>query len=710
MSGVCFYLDAQGDAEQSGTLIVSTEADFLRHALGPTPLLVRGEHLGIWAQRFAEGRGIQVQHLVSPGTALRALLPGLDSESVSGALQQWPEIAHSLDLPTLASRLAGGLSFGEPQHAAWWLMARLEAQEHLQPFLALCGSQLAEKTVLPWQAAYSAAPNQIPNLLAGWLGLRGISQGDPIWPVPFPLPLHGPAQAWTRKEIWRGVADRGMEAFRQWQAQQASVEVLEMAAASVADWLDEHPEELDRAALRALRGYLPSERYQTLERGLPAILPNLPPEQPAAWKNWMLGEYLPYRNAAAADHSQLLPHLKLFAEQFLSAYSSALNGGVHADLLVWQRSTALKRSGRLTLVVICDGLSLPDLLTLQGHLAKQDTAQRLSDLGHEVAFPALPTITHQAKPALVCGVAPTLSDHGKPLGEISTKEEKVRAALQKGKANEMVFWNYTKTDKLYHDAETLDEARSRTDHELGYLAGRLLKLMLDAIPRDIPAQLVITTDHGRLLRESDRNVVPPLGFVPEGRSALGDWTEVPAKGFEMREQYVLLGRSRFGLSRDCAMMWTDQTFRNAAGAAGHEVCPHGGLSPEEVLIPWSVYARDLAFRLPTLEIVGRGESEQPGTITLRAINSNGLPLTVESVSGPLAALLGEWQAWQLPANDTAERQISVASWPKSAALPELTLRAAVQAGQGTAQGLDAEVHLTTDELYTPTGSILDDLL
>ena len=707
MSEVRYYLDSQGDAEQAGTLNVDSEAEFLRRALGATPLLVRGERLSGWAQHFAAGRGLKVQTVMSPGASLCGLLPGLTPEAARAALQHWPDILQSPDVKSLASKLAGGLALGEAQHAAWWLLTRLEAPEEVQDFLMRCGSRLAEEVALPWRAVYNATLQEARRVLVDWLRLSK-GEGDLSWPVPFSLALRGASLRLVRDEIGRSVAANGLEALQQWQARQAGAEVLELGAVAVADWLGEHPVQLDRAAMRTLRGHLPPERYQVLERSLPASLPSLPPKEPADWNKWMLGEYLPYRQAAA-DQSELIPHLKLFAEQFLKAYAKALNGGAHGNLPVWQRTAALKQSGYLTLVVICDGLNLPDLLTLQGHLARQDTAQRLSDLGSELAFPALPTVTHQAKPALVCGVAPTLSAQGKPLGEMSTKIGKVRKALQTGQANEIVFWNYIGTDKLYHDAETLEQARSKADRELDYLAGQLLKLMLEAIPREVPAQLVITTDHGRLLRESDRSVTPPHGFIPEGRSALGNWTEVPAEGYAVEDQYVLLGRSRFGLSQDCAMLWTDQTFRNAAGASGHEVCPHGGLSPEEVLIPWSVYARDLSFRLPTLEVMGWGEAEQPGTLTLHAINPNGLPLIVETVSGPLSALLGEWEAWTLPAHDTAELQIPLASWPKAAALPTLTLRAAVRAGQGTPQELSAEVDLKTEELQTSTSSILDDL-
>ena len=198
-----------------------------------------------------------------------------------------------------------------------------------------------------------------------------------------------------------------------------------------------------------------------------------------------------------------------FAERFLQLYSTAVSVGTHADYLVWKRSAALRQSERLTLVVIADGLSLYDLTLLQGHLTQLDTAQRLSDCGVQVALPALPTITHQAKPSLVRGVAPVLCKDAKSLGVDFTAETKIEAALRSGGKGDVVFWNYVKTDKLYHDAATLSQARTEANATLMALAERILGLMLNAIPADVPAQLVITSDHGRLLMPARRTVAPP---------------------------------------------------------------------------------------------------------------------------------------------------------------------------------------------------------
>ena len=50
------------------------------------------------------------------------------------------------------------------------------------------------------------------------------------------------------------------------------------------------------------------------------------------------------------------------------------------------------------------------------------------------------------------------------------------------------------------------------------------------------------------------------------------------------------------------------------------------------------------------------------------------------------------------------------SWPTSAALGALTLRATVRASQGAAQDVAVTLNLKSEELYTSTSDILGDLL
>ncbi|MFC6667132.1 hypothetical protein ACFP9V_18635 [Deinococcus radiopugnans] len=423
----------------------------------------------------------------------------------------------------------------------------------------------------------------------------------------------------------------------------------------------------------------------------------------------MTDAYLPYRSWNEADHAALRPHLRQFVEAFLDVYAAALNGGAHAERLIWRRSAALCGQPYVTLVAVCDGLHLHDLAILQRELARHDTGRRLTLTGQDIAFGALPTITSRAKPALFCGVAPAQTGTQPLLGFQATKEDRVGEALRGAAAGDVVFWNIAEPDVIYHKAESLDRARDEVSARLSVIARRLLGL-LTALPEGLPVQLVVTTDHGRLLRASGRTATPPDGFNPEGRAAYGAWADIPAAGFRLEENMVLLGRSRYGLAEDAAALFSDETFVDTAGRGGNVICPHGGLSPEEVLLPWVTYVRDLAFRLPTLTAEGDGQAEEPGTFILTLTNPNSVPLVVERLGGPLGAQVTDWAPWTVAPQSQQRLTVALGSWPTSAALSALTLRATVRAPRSAAQDVAVTLKLKSVELYTSTADILGDLL
>ncbi|SEJ90345.1 hypothetical protein SAMN04488058_13213 [Deinococcus reticulitermitis] len=709
-----FYLDPSGGAEVAGAHSVSSEAEFLRLALEERPLLVQGDALCHWARRFGAGRGLPTQDVVAPTTRLQGLLPHLPLPDAQAALERWPDLTQAGSAEELAQVVLGTATpVGEPRHAAQWLLwwAGDEAgHPTAQTLMRQLGTVLAADLGGRWRQVYAdtaeGGPAAAEALLRGWLRLDG---EGPDWPRPFPVPLTGTVSEQFRAALVQATAEGGLAVYRDLRERQADPQVLGLAGTVAGEWLRYHPGALNRDVLREVQDHLPKGLHDALLAGLPRPLPPMPPLDVPAWAEWMTADYLPYRSWDGADHAALRPHLRQFVERFLPVYAAALNGGAHAERLIWQRSAALKSQPYVTLVAVCDGLHLHDLATLQRELAGHDSGRRLTLTEQDVAFGALPTITSRAKPALFCGVSPAQAGTQDSLGPHATKEEKVAAALREAVPGTVVFWNIAEPDVIYHKAESLDRARDEVAARLSVIAKRLLGLMT-ALPEGLPVQLVVTTDHGRLLRTSARTATPPAGFAPEGRAAYGTWADIPAEGFRLEENLALLGRSRFGLAEDAAALFSDETFVDSAGRGGNVICPHGGLSPEEVLLPWAVYVRDLAFRLPTLSAEGAGQAEEVGTFTLTLTNPNSVPLTVERLSGSLGAQLTDQTAWTVPPQSQGRVTLSLASWPTSAALGALTLRARVRAPQGVAQDVAVTLNLKSEELYTSTGNILGDLL
>ncbi|KEF34339.1 hypothetical protein RDMS_08035 [Deinococcus sp. RL] len=710
-----FYLDAAGGAEVSGAHPVRSEAEFLRLALEERPLLVQGDALCRWARRYGAGRGLSTQDVVAPTTRLQGLLPNLPLPDARAALARWPDLAQAASAEELAQVVLNTATpVGEPRHAAQWLLwwAGAEAEPPAaQALMRHLGTALAAELSERWRQVYEATAAggraAADALLRGWLRLDGSEASD--WPRPFPVPLTEVASEPLRAALLRATAERGLAVYRDLRERQADPQLLALAGSVAGEWLRHHPGELNREVLREVQDHLSKGLYEALLAGLPRPLPPLPPPDVSAWAEWMTADYLPYRSWDGADHGALRPHLRQFVEHFLPVYAAALNGGAHAERLIWQRSAALTSQPSVTLVAVCDGLHLHDLAILQRELAGHDSGGRLTLARQDVVFGALPTITSRAKPALFCGVSPAQAGTQPPLGFSSTREGEVAKALQQATPGTVVFWNIPEPDATYHKAESLDRARDEVAARLAVTAKRLLGL-LSALPAGLPVQLVVTTDHGRLLRTSARLATPPAGFTPEGRAAYGIWADIPAEGFRLEENLARLGRSRFGLTEDAAALFSDDTFVDSAGRGGHVICPHGGLSPEEVLLPWAVYVRDLAFRPPTLSAEGIGQAEEAGTFTLTLTNPNSVPLTVERLGGSLGTQVADWTAWTVPPQSQGRVTLALASWPTSAALAGLTLRATVRAPQGAAQDVAVTLNLKSEELYTSTSDILGDLL
>ncbi|GGL18956.1 hypothetical protein [Deinococcus radiotolerans] len=709
-----FYIDPAGGAEVADAHRVNSEAEFLRLALDERPLLVQGDALSRWAKRFAAARGIPTQDVVPPMIRLQGLLPHLPLSDAQAALTRWPDLSQAGSAEELAQVVLGSsAAVGEPLHAAQWLLwwASAEAREAAtEPLMRQLGSALAGRMSGQWRQVYEDTAEKghkaATTLLQYWLRLEGDASG---WPRPFPIVFPDDISGQFRASFVQATAARGLAVYRELRERQADPQVLALAGTAAGEWLRHHPGELGRDVLRELQDHLSKGLYDDLWATLPRPLPPMPPTEVAGWANWMTGAYLPYRSWEGADHAALRPHVRHFVETFLPLYAAALNGGAHAERLIWQRSAGLGSQPYVTLVAVCDGLHLLDLAILQRALTTHDTGRRLTLTGQDIVFGALPTITSRAKPALFRGVSPAHAGTQDPLGRHETREEMVAAALQEASPGSVVFWNISEPDVIYHKAESLDRARDEVTARLSVIAKRVLRL-LTALPQGRPVQLVVTTDHGRLLRGSTRTATPPAGFTPEGRAAYGTWADIPTEGFRLEENLALLGRSRFGLAEDAAALFSDETFVDSAGRGGQVICPHGGLSPEEVLLPWVVYVRDLAFHLPVVTAEGEGRAEDVGTFTLTLTNPNSVPLTVERLGGSLGTQVTDWAAWIVPPQSQANISVTLASWPKSAVLSTLTLKVSVRAPQGTAQDVSVTMNLKSEELYTSTNDILGDLL
>jgi hypothetical protein len=269
-------------------------------------------------------------------------------------------------------------------------------------------------------------------------------------------------------------------------------------------------------------------------------------------------------------------------------------------------------------------------------------------------------------------------------------------------------------DETYHskgyDRQTLKKVVA---DRLESVADRLVNAVL-AIPDDKKARLIVTTDHGRLLNASERTVQAPSGMRPHQRAALGTSTvHFPPTGLLLQDNgaIAILNSDRFHIPEDAAVMLGEGSFFTEDGKSGTELFPHGGASPEEVIIPWIEFAKDAEPPKVACTITGEGQEatqgavhiviQNPSNMTLRAL---ALTLTLSptrQLQLPLDRAVNPWSTLTL---DTP-----LTPWPSEAESNRASARLHLQKPNGDQFVMKPTISLKVHGFQSRT-DILDDLL
>jgi len=703
------YLDRARDAELPiGVPVVLSEVDFFRRALSDADMVLQGQHLCSWGETFFRGRSQSVQVLSAISDALRLHIPTLtegDIDVLRPLFRHHPNALGTLE--EIATVVLGSGPWPAPPDAAhaayllaWWLEPSTVAAQRVA---MTWGHTLLMKAPGMERVVYDiSAPEQAWTL---WEQTLGLVQGSRLAVAP---PLSSTSRQHLGRLLKARVAAEGSACFLELCHHGAAQEVLKQAAVLTEAYLAEHPQGLNQSLLQALKPHLEHKAYERVRGHLPPPVPTPLPDAVSDWQDWLTDVYLPYRTSLHADQAPLEAQFSHFAERFLSHYSAAMNQGVGKERLLWNRSAQQPRAQHITLIVVCDGLSWADHQVLMRLLEENDFKGRLTLLEPELTFAPLPTLTRRAKYALFKGVAPQHLEDTPDLGPTFTQEGQLETALTGALPGDLVFWNVPEPDKTYHDAQSVKQARSKARGQLGHIAERLLE-WIDVVPQDRALSLVITTDHGRLLSSSHRTLTCPPGFKPEGRACLGQSDiPFPASGYLLEGELARLSGARFGVAEDMVVSLSGSSFKTSDGKGGELICPHGGISPEEVLIPWTVVHRDLELVSPKLQATGSGTAGQPGTFVLELTNPNAIPLTLEWVRCSL------WpEEWTLRETISPLSSKSVVCpwthWPSQAQLDGATLEVGVRWGSRAVERLTVQNLLETQEMYARGEDILGDL-
>jgi hypothetical protein len=195
----------------------------------------------------------------------------------------------------------------------------------------------------------------------------------------------------------------------------------------------------------------------------------------------------------------------------------------------------------------------------------------------------------------------------------------------------LYLWRILEPDRTYHQKNKSENLRQDVE---GRLEAEALKIkeIVDTVPDQLMMQIVITTDHGRMLGKSKRIIPVPAEMQGHSRAVWGaSHKSFPEKGYIVEGDLAYLFAESFGLHEDTLIPLDESAFRDSDDRTGSEFYPHGGLFPEEVIVPWIVLARD--YVRPEIEIVisGNGRARKNGTLEIRVLNQSDVDVILEKL-------------------------------------------------------------------------------
>lgn len=427
---------------------------------------------------------------------------------------------------------------------------------------------------------------------------------------------------------------------------------------------------------------------------------------------WFRTEYGPYRkwqaeNGGEEEDALIQGLARAFAEWYLPYCRDAFNGSEGREQFAFSRAEELRsrREQFVTLWVILDGLNPYDAEALTAHVQDEPP---LTVLRSDLVLAPVPTITRVCKPTLFSGKPPASVVEAEPVPDfpgLRRLRDTMNWTRELGEAQlgDILVWSHLEPDKTYHSQHDPGLIRSDARGELRKVADRIRRVV-EAVDRRLPLRVCITTDHGRLLSSGNRSHEVPAGMTSHGRAAWGDApVEFDASGIHIDEekQIAYLSRYRFSLTVDCAVVLDGDVFRMSDGRTGTEHYPHGGVYPEEVLIPWIELERDAAPTLLRCRLSGSGEAGKPADLELVVENAGRMEMHVEAIRLTFTGGRTEMIPVTLMATpySSVSDRATLARWPDETELGGATARVLASGPISSPSWFAAELALESKQMY-----------
>ncbi|HEU4326455.1 MAG TPA: hypothetical protein VFS21_25160 [Roseiflexaceae bacterium] len=551
------------------------------------------------------------------------------------------------------------------------------------------GQVLARSTLARYDASWHATQP--------WVGRPEIAlEGREPLAIAALRPLHTQIKSYWNERCAR--ADDALATIEQALEQASGLSVAEVD--TLVWMIKRQPESLTADLLARIErrfARLPeaAEQLTRLREGVAPDLPALPDLawSDGRWLRWATGEYMPYfawvlRATQPRDHQ--ITCAERFADWVYERYPHWLNDD-DAPLARRQHGQLrdlLDRDSRTVVVwVVLDGMAwwhgdqLRTLSERQGLYAQE----------HMPAIAALPSITRIAKRALVTGMSttdieqPTIAaaarTHFARIGVAAHVTYRLHEALDTLHAGDLrcVLVLDNTIDELAHQNRDFTDTLAIRGH-LETVAVMLGQARQICAEQGRMLRVLIGSDHGgTLLPDDATGIAPPRSVKPveeiwEGEqtttdvqkhspraATLDDIGHIPA---DERARWYVLDRDQFQLERH---------YLAPRGYAYLKPRPsgwtHGGLAPEELLVPLLHLAPEPPqIEPPQIAIEGSLRPRQASLVTLTLVNTNRFPLeqlalTIDGVEYTRIELLNGTTSMQfeltLPSVTTQEVQTAL---------------------------------------------------
>lgn len=743
-------LDYMGDALlPAGYDEVTTEVAWLEAAsalpdgsTAPPLILVRGAELCGWAKVWWEARGGEINKCASPSKELLQVCSKLTIEQAKLLLQELPasqKASNSVELLTvLYPATVSWLPISAhptadilQKHLAHWLLWVADQTagwpEHHRPVVQVVAAayQMHHPQVAP---LWLTDPTEAAQAIRQWLGVapEGSIQAVLVpglsWLGAFPLALPPTWQEQVRSAFAESLptltADSAaaVVATQAWWAQHLRPEqpaaVRVTAAHVLADFVRNNPAAASLALLKSLETELPPALINQLR---PLVAPPVPPPlptSPAEVLTWTTQAYLPYRqwqvaNKQAAATKQVGEAAREFGNWLLQVYPTQLLDAAHPyQQLYWSKQANRPGPNEVVIWVIADGLGWADAQNLLRLIADESANKSNGTLAATLAQPCfglLPTITSHTKEPLRWGVPFShLAEADTTAPPDLKSNANLAAAAAKAQPGSLLVWRPYDPDPIYHQQVDADVARDLVQGALYTLATRIATAA-NAVPPGPAVRVLITTDHGRLLSDSPREMLAPSTCKVEGRTAhlMADAPAIrPAPD---TDEVRWLDPKLFCLPNWVGVALGEAAFRIPVGETTHggrAPYPHGGVWPEEVVLPWLELVRDAGPVKVTASLNGAGRAGFPGVAQLRLRNDSRHHLTVVHVSIRFGAATPHVVLLHQPSVPlkTIDVSIDLLSWPHSSEVQSGQLVIVVETADGKQASFPVEANLTNTGL------------